>query len=142
METRIGIGIVTSIFITELFGVSPGGMIVPAYLSACIPSPERIMATLVVAFMTAAICRFMSRYLLLFGRRRFSAMIVTGLFLRMLLEGLISHTRAIGPEWTVVGYVVPGLIATDFDRQGVLRTIAAMVVALTFLELVRSAFSI
>lgn len=69
-------------------------------------------------------------------------MIVTGLFLRLLLEGLVSHTGAIGPEWTVVGYVVPGLIASDFDRQGVLRTTAAMVVALVFLELVRNVFSV
>lgn len=142
MEARIGIGVLTSIIITELFGVSPGGVIVPAYLSACSRSPERILATLAVALATAALCRLMSRYLLLFGRRRFSAMIVAGLFLKIILEKLATHIGTVGPGWTAVGYVVPGLIAADFDRQGVLRTSAAMVVALVFLELVGSAFSI
>lgn len=140
METTLGISIATSVIISELFGVSPGGIVVPGYMWAYTRSPERVVATIGVAIATLILYRLGSRYFLLFGRRRFAAMIMIGLFLRMALQKIISLGTVAGPEWTAVGYIVPGLIAMSFERHGIWRPLAAMVIAITFLELVAGAF--
>lgn len=122
-------GLLISLAIIGLTGVYPGGIIVPSYLVLFLPEPQRIVGTLVAAVLTLLVYLLASRRLILFGRRRFVFLLVVGgvwsILWRVLLPGLFP----VSVEFTVIGWVIPGLIANHFERQGVLVTLGSLLTA-------------
>lgn len=123
------LGLMVSLLFIGLTGLYPGGVIVPAYLVLYLNYPQRIVGTLIVSLLTLLCFRLASRYLILFGTRRFVFMIlVAGLwtllslrFFPVILPGSL--------EFRVIGWVVPGLIANNFERQGIVVTTASIATA-------------
>ena len=66
------LGVVLSILFYELTGFSPAGLIVSGYLALCLQTPARIAYTLFVVLLTWAAARVLSRWMILYGRRRFA----------------------------------------------------------------------
>lgn len=135
MAQLVGIGIVISFLFTELTGLSAGGLIVPGYLAFFWSSPSRLAVTLVSALLTSLIVRLLSRFLIIFGRRRFMLSVLTG----YLLGGAIFSLSRLFPlesDLRVIGYVVPGLIANDMLKQGVLKTVVSVLLVTLFLHLI------
>lgn len=127
----IALSVVFGFFLTEMTGLLPGGLVVPGYLALFLEHPSRIAATLVVAGLTLACVTFLSRYLVLFGRRRFMAYVLTGmtfLWLFDLVSAAIlpSIVPSQGLDVRAIGLIVPGLIANDAARQGLLRTLVGL----------------
>ena len=102
-------GIIAAVLFTELTDLSPGGLIVPAYLALYIYDPERIAATVLLAFFCMGIVR-----------------------LGMSGVGMIG----------TIGYLVPGLLGRDMERQGVLKTLAAAVIVTVFIVLAGMALGV
>lgn len=121
------IGLVISLAFISLTGLYPGGLIVPSYLVLFMDQPERIAGTWGVAFITFVCYRLASRYLILFGRRRFVFMILAGGLWTLLWIRFFPLVFPASLEFRVIGWVIPGLIANHFERQGVIVTTAAMV---------------
>lgn len=121
------IGLLISLIFIGLTGVYPGGIIVPSYLALFLSEPARILGTLIAALLTLLTYKLASRYLILFGRRRLVFMILFGgiwaLLWRLLLPGIFPLSL----ELRVIGWVIPGLIANHYERQGVVVTTAALV---------------
>ncbi len=123
------LGLTISLLFAALTGWYPGGIIVPGYLALYLHYPLRIAGTLAVALLTLLCYRLASRHLILFGTRRFVFMIlVAGIwtvlwfrFFPLVLPGSI--------EFRVIGWVVPGLIANSFEKQGIVVTSASMATA-------------
>jgi len=82
----IGIGIVVSFAFYEIVGLSPGGIVVPGYIALFLDQPIRILVTLLAALLTYFIVRKLSNYIILYGRRRFLAMILIGFLLKWLID--------------------------------------------------------
>ena len=122
-------GLLISLAIIGLTGVYPGGIIVPSYLVLFITEPERIVGTLVAATLTFLVFALASRWLILFGRRRFVFLLLVGGIWSILWRTLLPALFPISLEFTVIGWVIPGLIAHHFERQGVLVTLGAMLSA-------------
>jgi hypothetical protein len=63
-------------------------------------------------------------------------MILTGYLVGMLVR--YSAGAFTGPdiELSVIGFIIPGLIAIWFDRQGIVETLAALVTASIFVRLI------
>ena len=131
------LGLLVSLLFIGVTGVYPGGVIVPSYLALFLHSPGRVAGTLVVALLTLGCFKIASNHLILFGTRRFVFMVLvagmwTFAWLRLfpaLLPGSL--------EFRVIGWVVPGLIANNFERQGILVTTGSLVtvtVAIYFLS--------
>ena len=131
------LGLLISLLFIGITGIYPGGVIVPSYLVLFVHSPGRILGTLVVSLLTLLCFKFAQRFLILFGTRRFVFMVLvaglwTLIWLRF-LPSLIPNSL----EFRVIGWVVPGLIANNLEKQGVLVTTASLVtvtVAVYFLE--------
>lgn len=104
---------VLSILYTELTGLSTG-LIVPGYLVLQLGSPLRIVYTLAVAAAAALILKGASGFLILYGRRRFVFLLIVS----FVLDLLCSRTGLLPGGADLIGILVPGLIARDFDRQG------------------------
>ena len=119
-------GLIISLLFIALTGIYPGGIIVPGYLVLFAGEPLRIAGTLIVAVVTVLLYRTASRYLLLFGRRRFVFMLLTAGLLTFTVLRLLPVLFPASIEFRVIGWVVPGLIANNCERQGVLITAGAM----------------
>ncbi|GAI94323.1 unnamed protein product, partial [marine sediment metagenome] len=86
----IGIGMVVSFAFYEMVGLSPGGIVVPGYIALFLDQPIRILVTLLVALLTYFSVKILSNYIILYGRRRFLAMVLIGFLLKWLIEEIIT----------------------------------------------------
>jgi poly-gamma-glutamate biosynthesis protein PgsC/CapC len=128
MELELAfLGLLASLAFTGLTGLYPGGIIVPSYLVLFLSDPGRILGTLAVAFLTFLMYRLASRWLILFGRRRFVFLILVGGSWAFLWRLLLPSLFPASAELAVIGWVIPGLIANHFEGQGVLLTTASLV---------------
>ena len=126
----IGIGLAVSLLYAELFGVTPGGIVVPGYLALSIPEPLTIALTLGVALLTFFVVRVLATIAIVYGRRRTVLSILIGFLLGALARNLVGAGTPLAPfDVDVVGYVVPGLLAIWMDRQGVIVTTTSAVTA-------------
>lgn len=128
------IGLVLALVYVELTGISPGGLIVPGYFALYLDQPERVLATLAVAFLVLGLYRLAFRYFIIFGRRRFVFMVLAGVIIGQLWSWLMPALFSEPVGLRVIGWVVPGLLAYNLDRQRIMLTLASLVIvsALTF----------
>jgi len=133
IETLL-IGLVLALLWAEITDLSPGGIIVPGYFALYLDRPLRAAATLAVALLTLAIYRFLARHLILFGRRRFVLMVLVGAVLSQAWLLVLPRVFAAPVELRVIGWVIPGILASSLVRQKVLPTLASLaaVATLTF----------
>jgi len=125
VELAIALGIAVSLLVSEVVGVSAAGLVVPGYLALHLDQPARLAATFAVALATWALVRFgLSRLVVLYGRRRLAVAVLAGFILNVLAERLLLALPAQPVDARVIGYIVPGLIASEALSQGVVPTFA------------------
>ncbi len=120
------IGIVLALGFTEIAGVLPGGIIVPAALVLSMDRPGRVVATVAAALLALGIYKALASFFLLYGRRRFVLMLLLGATIGQLW--LLIWPRLAPPalDLRVVGWIIPGLLANNLERQKLLPTLAAL----------------
>lgn len=123
------LGVMISMIFTELTGLS-AGLIVPGYLVLALHSPGRIAVTLAVAAAAVLLCRLASRWLILYGRRRFAFLIL----LTFLLSWALSACGLL--PFSVIGVLMPGILAREIDRQGFRDALLAIAAATLLTALV------
>lgn len=136
LTIAIGLGLVVSLLFTEAFGLAAGGMIVPGYFALNFQRPLDIVLTLTIALAAYLVVHGISKFSIIYGRRRIVMMLLVGFVIghavRMLLAlpamGNTNHETA-DAAIAVIGYIVPGLIALWFDRQGLFETLGTVLTA-------------
>jgi poly-gamma-glutamate biosynthesis protein PgsC/CapC len=131
------VGLLVATVFIELTGIYPGGIIVPSYLALFLNQPLRLVGTLAVALLAWATFRLIARFFVVFGRRRFLLLVLLGGAWALLGYRLLPQAWPASLELRAIGWVIPGLIANGFERQGLPLTVAAMGVAsaITYLVL-------
>ena len=132
----IGIGMAVSFAFYEVVGFSPGGMVVPGYIALFLNQPLRILITLVVALLTYFAIILLSNYIILYGRRRFFFTVITGFLLKWLIEEMIVQMPISGIDLRSIGYIIPGLIANEIRRQGILPTFFSLAIVSVIVYLI------
>ena len=132
----IGIGMVVSFAFYEIVGLSPGGIVVPGYIALFLDQPIRILVTLLVALLTYFTVKILSNYIILYGRRRFLAMVLVSFLLKWLIEEIIIKMPIPGMELRSIGYIIPGLIANEMRRQGIFPTIYSLAIVSIIVRLI------
>lgn len=130
LPLSVGVGLAISLLFTEMFGFAAGGMIVPGYLALALTRPLDVAATIGAGFVTFVVVHTLSSFMIVYGRRRTVLMIIVGYLVGMLVRysaGAYAPSQEV--ELQVIGFIIPGLIAIWFDRQGVVETLAALVTA-------------
>lgn len=122
----VGIGLIASFVFTELTGLSAGGLIVPGYLALYLDQPARVAATLFVSLATYLVVRLLSGYIIIYGRRRFMSMVLAGFWMGWLMTRFAWQIPFVDQDLRAIGYVVPGLIANEAAKHGVVRTFASV----------------
>jgi len=128
------LGVLLSALYVEIMDLYPGGIIVPAYLALSFDQPLRVAATLAAAFLSLASYRFLSRRFILFGRRRFVMFILLGVAWGQAWNLVLPALSAGSAGLQVIGWVIPGLLANNLEKQKILPTLASLaaVAAATF----------
>ncbi len=136
VEQAVGLGLVISLIFSETLGVAAGGMVVPGYLALMIHQPLRIVGTVLAALATLGAMNILSRYMLIYGRRRIVVAVLVGfVFGAVTRASALADATMPGADLSTVGYVIPGLIANWMERQGVVQTLAVMVTTTVIVRL-------
>ncbi len=128
IETLL-VGLVVALLWAELTDISPGGIIVPGYFALYLGQPLRVAATLTAAVLTVAVYKSLAGRLILFGRRRFALMVLLGALLSQAWSLALPGLFAAPLELRVIGWVVPGILASSLVRQKPLPTLASLLAA-------------
>lgn len=134
------IGLLVSLLFINVTGYYPGGIIVPSYLILFVDQPIRLFGTLIAALLTLAAYKLISKYLILFGKRRFVFMILGGAVFAYFMSFVLPSIFPFAIELKVIGWVIPGLIANNFDRQGIISTSSSMAIVVTALFFINQLF--
>lgn len=129
LTLTIGLGIAVSLGLFQLTGLSAGGVISPGYIALVLDRPGMLATILLSAFAAWGLLVLLSRYLFLYGTRRFGMTILLALVLTTGIQALRGGLGPIALEWGGLGFIVPGLIAHHMDRQGPLRTLVMLAIA-------------
>jgi poly-gamma-glutamate biosynthesis protein PgsC/CapC len=120
------VGLILAVLYVELFDLYPGGIIVPGYMALQVDRPLRVLVTVAVAFLCLYTYRFLSRYLIVFGKRRFALMVLLGALWAQLWHFVAPAVVATPTELLVVGWLIPGLLANTLEKQRILPTLASL----------------
>ncbi len=130
VQWSIGIGLVVSLLFSEFLGLAAGGMVVPGYIALNLSDPLKVTATLLAGLATHFLVRAMMFFMVIYGRRRTVLMILVGFLVGSLVRHHVEfEVASYSVDLTVVGYIIPGLIAIWLDRQGVVETVSTLLVA-------------
>jgi poly-gamma-glutamate biosynthesis protein PgsC/CapC len=130
LPLSVGVGLAISLLFTEMFGFAAGGMIVPGYLALALTRPLDVILTIGAGFVTFIVVHTLSSFMIVYGRRRTVLMIIVGYLVGMLVRySAGAYAPSPEVELQVIGFIIPGLIAIWFDRQGVVETLAALITA-------------
>lgn len=162
LAVAIGVGLFFTLLISQALGLAAGGLVVPGYVALQLTDPLSVAITLFAAFVTFLIVRMIASYVVIYGRRQTIIMILTGYLIAGLIDLFLgslvtwvdlemvgatagdaeaqvamleSTTLMTIMETSIIGYIIPGLIAIWFDRQGVLQTLCGLAVTAVLVRL-------
>ena len=135
-EVAIALGIAVSMLFYERQNLVPGGVIVPGYVALTLDRPYLLLSTFAVAIITLFAVQRVSSYVVLFGRRKFSTMMLMSFLVAWAIQSFVAiilswaQLTNLGPTgiFQVIGFIIPGLVANSMERQGITRTIYALTI--------------
>lgn len=134
-DVAIALSVLLSFGLYEAFGLLSGGMVSAGYLCLFLEQPLRIVTTLLLAVIVYLLTRLVSRFVILYGRRRFMLTIVLSLIFAWVIEQFLLGIALIPQDIRIIGHVVPGLIANDMYKQGMWRTMFGVLLVAAFARL-------
>ena len=117
----IAIGILLGMFYFRQTGESPGGIITPGLVAMRFSNPQALCLSLGAALLLGVALRLFFRRFSVYGRQRVAFAMLSALAVRLALPG---EWGGEGFPW--LGWVVPGLVAADVERQGIAATFSGL----------------
>lgn len=132
------LALIVSLLFTELTNLLPGGIIVPFYFALYLDDPVKIAATVVSSLIAMAVVKFLSRFMILYGRRKFALYLIVGILEKILFTYLYFGNSYLFYNLSMtIGYLVPGILARDMEKQGVTKTLGALAIVVLIIQLLR-----
>jgi gamma-polyglutamate biosynthesis protein CapC len=126
LYVALTLGVILSLIFSEKTGIIPAGLVVPGYLGLIFDQPVFIMMVLLISLLTYLIVTYgISRFVILYGKRKFAAMLVVGISLKLLFDYFYPLMPFEIYEFRGIGIIVPGLIANTIQKQGLVVTLGS-----------------
>ncbi len=122
----VALSVILSFICTEFTGILAGGLVSGGYLAYFFNEPARLIATVVVALLINYIVRLLQHVIILYGRRRFALSLIISLIFVYALDKSAFFYSSFDMDFRVIGFIIPGLIASDMEKQGVIKTLASL----------------
>ncbi|MFH9953793.1 poly-gamma-glutamate biosynthesis protein PgsC/CapC [Streptomyces roseolus] len=114
----IALGLLFSLVCYLATNLSPGGMITPGWLALTLVEDLQLAAIVAaVTGLTYACTLVTQRFVILYGKRLFAAVVLTGVVLQGLVLILLRVQFPLMYGTRTLGFIVPGLIAYQLVRQ-------------------------
>lgn len=123
----IALSAILSFLLTEATGLLCGGLITAGYLSYWLLEPYRVLSTLSFGVVIALLLKLVQSFFILYGRRKFIISIILSLLGVLVVGRIYYFFSAFSEDIRIIGYIIPGLLAYDMDRQGIVKTTVAVV---------------
>lgn len=138
LNTILLVGIISSLLFYELTEISPGGIIAPVYITMYLDNPLKILMTILSAIFTYLLVQLLSSKTIIYGRRKFTVYIVISLMFKYIFEqlGLVLSGYDILLSTSVIGVIIPAIIARDIEKQGYFKTIFSILIVSIFTKAV------
>lgn len=136
LTLSIGLGLAASLLYGELFGLAAGGMVVPGYIALYADKPVDVGLTLLAALVTFGFLKGLSQIAIVYGRRRTALTILVGYLVGMVFRTWLQSPVSPFTEAAIIGFIIPGLIAIWYQRQGVVETTLSLVTAAILVRMV------
>ncbi|MCF8367961.1 MAG: poly-gamma-glutamate biosynthesis protein PgsC [Bacteroidales bacterium] len=137
IELAITLGLIFSLLSYEVFGLAAGGIVVPGYIALQLAHPDRLIGIVGVSFLTYLIIKVLGNYTFLYGRRQMVLALLIGCLLANFSRYFLTiDLGATTLELAAVGWVIPGLIAHWFMKQGVFKTISVLFISAVLVRLI------
>ncbi len=136
LTVSIGLGLAASLLYGELFGLAAGGMVVPGYMALYANKPVDVGLTLLAALMTFGVLKGLSQIAIVYGRRRTALTILIGYLIGLAFRMWLDSQVTPFTEGAIIGFIIPGLIAIWYQRQGVLETTLSLLTAAIIVRMV------
>ena len=133
--STVALSVILSFLVTELTGLLTGGMVSAGYLAFYFSEPMRILSTFLLSALIALILRLSREFLILYGRRRFMLSILLSILFVYALEKAYFIMSPLSLDLRVIGFIIPGLIANDMEKQGIIRTSLALIIVTALVKL-------
>jgi poly-gamma-glutamate biosynthesis protein PgsC/CapC len=140
MVTLFVLGILVALLLEETTGLSPGGVVTVPFLAMLMSEPGTLALQLAVALLAWAAVRGAGRVMIVYGRRRLAIAIVASVGLSLLLRRWFPIEATALGAGAMLGFIVPGVMADWFERQGALPTMVTLAAALGIVALGGVAF--
>jgi gamma-polyglutamate biosynthesis protein CapC len=136
VELAVTLGLILSLLSYEVFGLAAGGIVVPGYIALQLSEPDRLIGILLVSLATFLIIKALGKYTFLYGRRQMVLSLLVGCLLaNFSREFLLIDMTTSAVQLQAVGWVVPGLIAHWFGKQGIYRTLCVLLITSVLVRL-------
>ncbi len=156
----IGLGMLLGLILTETVGVTAGGIIVPGYIALNLHHPYLVLTTFLISLTTVLLLNVLSRFIIIYGKRRLIFCVLLAFFIGAVVRELPYYWSVVydnqdlyliqrvivnlnnslstltGNEMIFIGYLIPGLIASWIDRQGVVITVSTILISASFINLI------
>lgn len=120
----ITVGLCLSLLIEIKLGISPGGIIVPSYVALVFDNPALLINIFLISLLSYTFVRFvLSRFVLVYGKRRFIACIMAAILFKFLLGTLFPLIPFSVLAFSGIGVVSSGILANTYFRQGIVITV-------------------
>ena len=120
------VGMIISVLLYERSHLTTGSIVVPGFLGVHIFEPLFILISILNAWICFLLVhRIFPKFCLLENKTKFHALIVTSVCLQLSWNALSSLNLPLaiaGQQMSGLGFVIPGLIAHDMNRNGVIKT--------------------
>ncbi|MEU8505654.1 poly-gamma-glutamate biosynthesis protein PgsC/CapC [Streptomyces brevispora] len=114
----IALGLMFSLVCYLTTNLSPGGMITPGWLAlTLVEDLQRAAMVVGVTVLTYVCVLLLQKVVILYGKRLFSAVVLTGVILQATVMIVLQVEFPLMYANQTLGFIVPGLIAYQLVRQ-------------------------
>ena len=123
-------GVLLSMLMEELLGVSTGGMIVPGVLALHVQNIDIMIYIFLISFITYLVVeKLLAKHMILYGKRKFAFMVLVALLIKVGGDQLYPLLPFAAVAFRGIGAIVPALMANTYTRQGIKFTIPKIIVS-------------
>lgn len=124
----VALGLFYGFIFFEFTGLVAGGLVTPGYFAIYFDSPLLIAESIGISLISFTLVRLISTFTILYGRRKFILSVLIGFVIQWSFGSVLWGMSIAETRIDSVGYIIPGLIAHEMDRQGIGKTLLLLLV--------------
>ncbi len=136
LTEAVALGLLYSLYFSEALGFVAGGLVVPGYIAVISSNPGMLIATLLASLLSLGVLKLVTKYALIYGRRKLFLSVVLGFIfaqLTRMLYYVVPNDLIL--QLQAFGFIIPGLMAYWMDKQGVMPSLGMLAVVVTLVRL-------